>query len=156
MASACNSFPGKFMAAWVAVSTFAAIGFEHSVANMFVIPMGISRERGALTLGVGGLNKGGLRCQRPVVRGAWFSEPMVLIPESSAWEPTCPQIITPFPTTRYARAVGAPVTFVKFLVSNLLPVTLGNIVGGVALALAHGLVYGKPGRSFQPAAAPKP
>jgi hypothetical protein len=33
MATACYSFPGKFMAAWVAVSTFSAIGFEHRWAR---------------------------------------------------------------------------------------------------------------------------
>ncbi|KAI8469120.1 MAG: Formate/nitrite transporter [Monoraphidium minutum] len=84
MATACNSFPGKFLAAWVAVSTFTAIGFEHSIANAFMIPMGI--------------------------------------------------------------AVGAPITVSKFLTANLLPVTLGNIIGGALLALSQGYVFGRLGK----------
>jgi formate/nitrite transporter FocA (FNT family) len=33
MASASTSFPGKMLAAWLAVSTFTAIGFEHRWAE---------------------------------------------------------------------------------------------------------------------------
>lgn len=83
MASASNSFPGKFLAAWVPVSAFTAIGFEHSIANAFMVPMGI--------------------------------------------------------------AVGAPVSLLKFFFANLLPVTLGNIVGGLALSMAYAYAYGSLG-----------
>ncbi|GBF90430.1 nitrite transporter [Raphidocelis subcapitata] len=79
MASAAASLPGKFLAAWLAVSAFTAVGFEHSIANAFMIPMGI--------------------------------------------------------------AVGAPVSAGKFLAANLLPVTLGNVLGGVALAATYAAIF---------------
>ena len=41
-------------------------------------------------------------------------------------------------------ACGGGITFSHFLASNLLPVTLGNIVGGVfGVALPYALVYGQ-------------
>ncbi|KAI8466270.1 MAG: Formate/nitrite transporter-domain-containing protein [Monoraphidium minutum] len=83
-ATAASSLPGKFIGSWLPVSTFAAIGFEHSVANMFFIPMGM--------------------------------------------------------------ALGAPVTVQAFLQANILPVTLGNIAGGVLVALAYGFAYGSLGK----------
>jgi len=33
------SVPGKIMGAWFPVMAFVAIGFEHSVANMFIVPL---------------------------------------------------------------------------------------------------------------------
>jgi formate/nitrite transporter len=41
MAMTSNSTVGKIMAAWLPIVTFVALGFEHSVVNMFVIPTGI-------------------------------------------------------------------------------------------------------------------
>ena len=41
-AVATNSFVGKFFAVWFPVATFVGLGFEHSIANMFIIPMGMS------------------------------------------------------------------------------------------------------------------
>ncbi|CAM9104145.1 unnamed protein product [Laminaria digitata] len=66
-ASASDAF-GKFCAIFLPISAFVAMGLDHSVANMFLIPLGM--------------------------------------------------------------ALGAGVTWPQFLVANLLPVTLGNIVGG--------------------------
>ena len=41
-------------------------------------------------------------------------------------------------------ACGGGITFSHFLASNLLPVTLGNIVGGVVcVALPYALIYGR-------------
>merc|ERR1712146_400456 len=68
MASMAKDLPGKIVAIWFPISAFVAMGLEHSVANMFIIPLGI-------------LN-------------------------------------------------GAAVSWKAFLLNNLLPVTLGNIVGG--------------------------
>ncbi|GBF90570.1 nitrite transporter [Raphidocelis subcapitata] len=83
-ATAATSLTGKFVGSWLPVSAFAAIGFEHSVANMFLVPMGI--------------------------------------------------------------ALGAPVALSTFLTANLLPVTLGNIVGGVLVALAYAYSFGSLGK----------
>lgn len=81
MSNGASDFVGKFMAVWLPVSAFVAMGFDHSVANMFLVPMG--------------------------------------------------------------KAVGAKVGWKAFLASNLVPVTLGNVVGGAVLvALVYYLAYG--------------
>ena len=59
---------GKIMGIWWPVMTFVALGFEHSIANMFFIPLAIFE--------------------------------------------------------------GAPITWGTFIVDNLIPATIGNIVGG--------------------------
>ena len=76
LAIASGDIGGRILAVWLPVMAFAALGFEHSTANMFFIPLGM-------------LN-------------------------------------------------GANVTFGDFLLSNLLPATLGNVVGGAGFV---GLVY---------------
>ncbi|GFR49011.1 hypothetical protein Agub_g11032 [Astrephomene gubernaculifera] len=40
-ASAATSLPGRVMGLWPPITAFVAIGLEHSVANMFVIPLGM-------------------------------------------------------------------------------------------------------------------
>jgi len=85
MASMAKDLPGKIVAIWFPISAFIALGLEHSVANMFIVPLGILS--------------------------------------------------------------GAAVTWKAFLLKNLLPVTLGNIVGGAALvAGAYSFAYGKLGK----------
>lgn len=69
MASGCSSMIGKMTAVWFPISAFVALGLDHSVANMFVIPLGIMR--------------------------------------------------------------GAEITIADMFIKNLIPVTLGNIVGGM-------------------------
>jgi len=82
MATASQSPAGKFLGIWLCVSSFVAMGFEHSIANMFLIPLGI-------------LN-------------------------------------------------GAAVSWPAFLSNNLLPVTLGNVVGGgLLIAGCYFFAYGE-------------
>jgi len=82
MASGCASLAGKMVAVWFPISAFVALGFDHSVANMFIIPLGMMR--------------------------------------------------------------GANVSIYDFLVKNLLPVTLGNIVGGALCVMGlYGSAFGK-------------
>lgn len=46
-------------------------------------------------------------------------------------------------------SLGAPVTYGHFLAANLLPVTLGNIVGGaVCIAAVYALCFGEAGKSL--------
>jgi len=71
MASGASTLVSKMVAIWFPISAFIALGLEHSVANMFLIPLGILR--------------------------------------------------------------GADVKISSFLLKNLLPVTLGNIVGGAVI-----------------------
>jgi len=85
MASFARDVAGKIVAIFLPISAFVAMGFEHSVANMFIIPLAI------------------------------FS--------------------------------GADTTWKAFVLKNLLPVTLGNIVGGaLCVATAFGLTYGSVGK----------
>mmetsp|Transcript_24710 Transcript_24710/g.36975 ORF Transcript_24710/g.36975 Transcript_24710/m.36975 type:complete len:262 (-) Transcript_24710:504-1289(-) len=41
LAGAANDIAGKMVAIWFPISTFVAIGLEHSVANMFILPFGL-------------------------------------------------------------------------------------------------------------------
>lgn len=75
-AVASDDIISKIVGIWFPIMAFVALGFEHSVANMFFIPLGIF--------------------------------------------------------------LGADVTWTGFLINNLLPVTLGNIVGG---AVFVGMLY---------------
>jgi formate transporter len=89
-----RSLMDKIFAMILPVGMFVASGFEHSIANMFMIPLGI------------------------VVKN--FAEP-------SFWQAT---------GTTAAQFAGLNVT--NFICENLIPVTLGNIIGG---GLLVGLTY---------------
>lgn len=85
LAIASEEVAGKILGIWFPIMAFVALGFEHSIANMFFIPLGI-----------------------------FF---------------------------------GAQATWAQFFVVNLIPVTLGNIVGGslfVGAAYWYVYGYGKP------------
>ncbi len=84
MSTASRSVIGKIFAVMFPIMTFVALGFEHSIANMFFIPAGI------------------LVGQEPVIT------------EMSA---TMTQNLT-------------QPTFANLWLNNLIPVTLGNIIGG--------------------------
>jgi formate/nitrite transporter len=82
LASFSKDAVGKLVPIWFCISSFIALGLEHSVANMFVVPFGILS--------------------------------------------------------------GSTATWPAFLIWNLVPVTLGNIVGGaVCVALPFAKAYGK-------------
>jgi len=82
MASGCKSMAGKMTAVWFPISSFVALGLDHSVANMFIIPLGILR--------------------------------------------------------------GAEITIGQMFVKNLIPVTIGNIIGGAFFVMApYGNVFGE-------------
>ena len=80
MAGSETDLAGKLLGCWFPISAFVMCGFEHSIANMYLIPIG-------LTAGASG--------------------------------------------------------DLMDMIANLLPVTLGNIVGGAGgVALAYRLAYG--------------
>lgn len=87
MATAARDVPGKILACYVPIMAFVASGFEHSVANMYFIPVGLMLKS--------------------------------------------------------AQGLHAPgLTWPNFFFSNLIPVTLGNIVGGVVfVGFAYWFVY---------------
>ncbi len=82
MASGCASLAGKMVAVWFPISAFVALGLDHSVANMFIIPMGLLLKT--------------------------FDPGFVA---SLSLDLT-------------------QLTWASFILRNLLPVTLGNIIGG--------------------------
>jgi len=41
MANGCSTMIGKMLSAWVPVSAFTAMGMEHSIANMCMLPLGM-------------------------------------------------------------------------------------------------------------------
>lgn len=88
MGSAGKTVCDKLAAAILPVVAFVVLGFEHSVANMFFLPLGLAIE--------------------------------------ALW--------------------GGSSVVVLGVASNLVFVTLGNIVGGVAIAAAYWFVYGRDGR----------
>jgi len=82
-----RSVTDKILAILFPITAFVALGFEHSVANMYFIPAGL------------------LLKQNPDMMAA-AQDILVSVPDLSA------------------------LTIYGFLVNNLLPVTLGNIIGG--------------------------
>jgi formate/nitrite transporter FocA (FNT family) len=93
MATAARDITGKMLACYVPIMAFVASGYEHSVANMYFIPVGLLLKTEL------GLNIPGL-------------------------------------------------TWTNFFIINLIPVTLGNIIGGVVfVGFAYWFVYLKGLRS---------
>ncbi len=99
MAFAAKDIAGKIFAIFFPIMAFVSSGFEHSVANMFFIPMGITIANGAPALAATA-NK-----------------------------------MTP-------DAMAGIFNYSHFLSANLLPVTLGNIVGGsICVGFIYWLIY---------------
>ncbi|MDF7667086.1 formate transporter FocA [Orbaceae bacterium ESL0727] len=92
-----RSLLDKMLVMILPVAMFVASGFEHSIANMFMIPMGI--------------------------------------------------VINNFASPEFWQSIGAsPETFRQltvenFFLHNLIPVTIGNILGGLAVALPYWALY---------------
>lgn len=95
MAFSAKDIVGKIFAIFFPIMAFVSSGFEHSVANMYFIPMGISIANGA--------------------QGA-TAVALKMTPEK----------------------VADLFNYSTFAINNLVPVTLGNIVGG---SIMVGLVY---------------
>lgn len=89
----------KIFAIIFPISAFVACGFEHSVANMYFIPLGILLKNN-------------------------------------------PHVVSAVAVLTNKEAAFNNLTITNFAVRNLIPVTLGNIVGGVVLvALIYWFVY---------------
>ncbi len=96
MALAARQIIGKIFAIFFPIMAFVAIGFEHSVANMYFIPTGIL-----------------------LMNGAGFSSVPGVDPNILGW--------------------------INFLWRNLLPVTIGNIIGGaVFVGMSYWGAYLRP------------
>ncbi|MCI1874638.1 MAG: formate transporter FocA, partial [Serratia liquefaciens] len=93
-----RSLMDKMFAMILPVGMFVASGFEHSIANMFMIPMGI--------------------------------------------------VVKNFATPEFWQAIGAApeqfahLTVSNFIIDNLIPVTIGNIIGGgLLVGLTYWVIY---------------
>jgi len=98
-----RSLMDKMFAMILPVGMFVASGFEHSIANMFMIPMGI--------------------------------------------------VVKHFATPEFWQAVGAApeqfahLTVSNFIIDNLIPVTIGNIIGGgLLVGLTYWVIYLRGGK----------
>jgi formate transporter len=81
MATGSSSLASKMVAIFFPISAFVMLGLEHSIANLFLVPLGMMR--------------------------------------------------------------GGTMTTMDFLMKNLLPVTLGNIVGGaICVGLSYSCIHG--------------
>lgn len=90
--NAAQDICGKLLGIWFPISAFVTSGYEHCIANMFVIPL--------------------------------------------------------------AMRLGAPISVHTFLVKNLIPATIGNLIGGgIFVAMAFGLSFGAWEKSINAAAA---
>lgn len=99
LALAARDVIGKILGIFFPIMAFVSSGFEHCVANMFFIPMGITISQKAPTLVAG--------AQEAAANGS-------MVPVFN---------MTPDQVTSFF-------TYGNFLIGNLIPVTLGNIVGG--------------------------
>lgn len=88
MCNATTSMTGKLVATYMCIPAFVAMSFEHCIANMFMVPLGIMH--------------------------------------------------------------GADVTFMHFVTSNLIPVTLGNtFAGAFFVAFVNSSIFGRLGNFDQ-------
>ncbi len=100
LAFAAKDVVGKIFGIFFPIMAFVASGFEHSVANMYFIPMGIQVANAA-----------------PVAA----AEKLAM---------ASPEAVTSF------------FTYGNFIMANLIPVTLGNIVGGgIFVGMFYWLAY---------------
>ncbi|MCC7446437.1 MAG: formate/nitrite transporter family protein [Anaerolineae bacterium] len=109
-----RSTTDKILSIILPISAFVAAGFEHSIANMYFIPIALF-----------------VKYLDPVFYAARVAaEPTVL------WD---------------------SLTWANFLLKNLLPVTIGNIIGGTVLVgFAYWFIYLRPERARQTAEAAQP
>lgn len=92
----------KMLVMILPIAMFVGNGFEHSIANMFMIPMGITIQN--------------------------FATP-------DFWNIAEVQMAGIQPDTFSSLTIG------HFLINNLIPVTIGNILGGLAVALSYWGLY---------------
>lgn len=102
MASGAQTAGGKAVCCFFPVMLFVLCGFEHSVANMYYVPLGI------------------------MIKNTWDSSFSLHRHAMNA---------------AVAEGVMENISWGAFLLNNLLPVTLGNIIGGGGLAVVYAKVY---------------
>ena len=112
LALASKDVIGKIFGIFFPIMAFVASGFEHSVANMFFIPMGLIVANIPAIVDVAA--KSVLSVDQAALLAAGQALPADAVAAMAAFK----------------TAVANVFTWKTFLVNNLVPVTLGNIVGG--------------------------
>jgi len=112
LALASKDVVGKVFGIFFPIMAFVASGFEHSVANMFFVPMGIVVSHIPAIVDVAA--KSVLTPDQATLLAAGGTLPADAVAAMA----------------KYKDAVAALFNYKTFIVNNLIPVTLGNIVGG--------------------------
>lgn len=97
MTYACKSIADKILVMLLPISMFVASGFEHCIANVFMVPLGI------------------------VIKTFSSAEFWYL--------------------TQSTPELFADLTLSNFIFNNLIPVTVGNVIGGALIGLAYWKIY---------------
>jgi formate/nitrite transporter len=140
-ANAAQDVCSKAVAIFLPISAFVALGYEHCVANLFLFPLAMMLQsdpvRGKTTRAIAVARiEAGHRHAAAVASAALLG----MGEEGGVGgAPSAPPPPHPPPP---------PITTAQFLSRNLVPVTLGNIVGGALfVATAYAFAYGAPGRA---------
>lgn len=112
LALASKDVTGKIFGIFFPIMAFVACGFEHSVANMFFIPMGLIVSHIPAVVDL-------------AAKSILTADQTALLAAGKALPPDAIAAMAAFKT-----AVANVFTWKTFLINNLVPVTLGNIVGG--------------------------
>lgn len=102
MASGAKDAVGKVACCFFPIMLFVLCGLEHSVANMYYIPLGLTMRSAAM--------------------GGWLSG----------------EVNEVLKTYDHFLAMATPG---RYLMNNLLPVTLGNVIGGAGLSILYALIH---------------
>lgn len=105
LALASKDVAGKVLGIFFPIMAFVASGFEHSVANMFFVPMGFVVANVPAVLNA---------AAQSTLTAAQLADPAAAAAAVEAFK----------------TSVGNLFTWGNFIMKNLIPVTLGNIVGG--------------------------
>ncbi|MGE5454723.1 MAG: formate/nitrite transporter family protein [Methylocystaceae bacterium] len=115
LALASQEVAGKILAIFFPIMAFVACGFEHSVANMFFIPMGLAVAHFPAIVDLAAHSV--LTTQQAALLAGGNTLPTDAVAAIAQFRASLPGLFT----------------WQHFLLGNLLPVTLGNIVGGSLL-----------------------
>ncbi|NMA63658.1 MAG: formate/nitrite transporter family protein [Syntrophomonadaceae bacterium] len=135
LALASKDVIGKIFACFFPIMAFVASGFEHSVANMFFIPLGLEVSQIPAIVDV-------------AAKSVLTPDQAALLAAGGTLPPEAVAAITAFKAK-----VAEIFTWKQFMLNNLVPVTLGNIVGGgIFVGTLYWFTYLRKAPSQAPAA----
>jgi len=121
---------GKIFACFFPIMAFVACGFEHSVANMFFVPIGIVVSHIPAIVDV-------------AARSVLTPDQVTLLTSGGTLPADAIAAMD-----KFKGSIAETFTWGNFIVKNLIPVTIGNIVGGgIFVGLFYWLAYLKKAKS---------